>query len=248
MSRAAGVLAVGELRRQFRRPLTFAVLALITGFMAVVFMLLLIQYLGQDAPQGTGGVTQRILVPYFHLAVLVNLLLIPIVTMAVIAGEARDGRLRYLFSAPVSSLDIVTAKLTGTLGLAAAAWATVSLIPLTLLWGAPIDLGVYVTNLLGLGCFVTMHVCLGVLASAMTSQPVLAGAGALLGSLALWFADWANRLDPQSSAVGSLSTFSRLRGFALGVVNAADLVYFAVAALLCVALSVWRIEGQRRYG
>lgn len=248
MSRALGAVARAELARTFRRPLAFAVLALVLVFLAVVFMLLLVAWFGRDPGAGSVGVTQAILVPYFHVAAIVMLLLLPILTMGALSNERRDGRLRFLFSLPVSSLDLVAGRLAATLGLAAALWFAAVLVPVTLFWGAPVDGGVYVTNALGLALFTGMHACLGVMASAATRQPVLAGAAALIVSLSLWFADWANRLDPDSTALGAVSTLARLRGFALGLLNPADVAYFVLAALCFAALAVWLLEGERRHG
>lgn len=247
MSRALGAVARAELARTFRRPLAFAVLAGVQAFLAVAFMLLLIAWLDREPAAGGAGVTQAILVPYFHVAAILSLLLLPILTMGTLSSERRDGRLRFLFSVPVSSFDLVAGKLAAALGLAGALWFAAGLIPLTLFWGAPVDGGVYATNLLGLALFMVLHVCLGVMISAATRQPVLAGTAALLTSLALWFADWANRLDAESSALGTISTLARLRGFALGVLNMADVVYFLAVSLAFAALAVWLVEGERRH-
>lgn len=247
MSAALGAVVAGDVARVFRRPVAFAVLALVTTFMAVLFMLLVIQFLGRDPAQPTAGVTYAVLVPYFNRAAELSLLLVPILTMGLVSVERRDGRLRHLFSLPVSSFDLVIGRLAGALALTGAMFGAIVLVPLTLLWGAPVDLGVYATNLVGLALFLLMHLCLGLMVSTMTAQPVLAGAVTLLVSLALWFADWANRLDPEASVVGAASTLSRLRGFAIGVVNVADVVYFLAAAGAFVALAVWRLEGERRH-
>ena len=245
--RAIAAFAALEIRRLYRRPLAWLVLSLNALLMALFFMLLLVRYLDQESVLRAGGVTLEIVVRYFSGGALMLLLLTPILTMNVVSSERRDGHLRFLFSAPVSSAAIVIGKLLGVLSLATLQWMIISLIPVTLLWGAPIDLGVYASNVFGLALFMLLHICLGVMASAMTRQPIAAGVIALLGSLSLWLADWAQRLEPSSSTLGSLSTLSRMRGFAIGLVNTADVAYFVVAALLFTVLAVWSVEGSRRF-
>lgn len=236
-----------ELLRLYRRPLPWCVLAAANLLMAVFYLLLIVRYLNEETQLRASGVTIEIMLRYFGTATMLVLLLMPLLTMGAFFGERRDANLRFLFSTPQSATDLVGARLASLGSLAAALWFSLALMPLTLLWGAPIDLGVYCANLLGFALFILMHLTLGLLASAWLRQPMLAGVVALGASLMLWFADWARRLDPEASLVGGWSSASRLRGFTIGLINSADIVYFLATALACVLLTVWRIEHLRRY-
>lgn len=236
-----------EARRLFRRPLAWLVLCLGTAMMALFYLLLMVRYLDQTSSLRAAGVTAELLVRFFGSAALIVLVLTPLITMQAIANDKRDGMLRFLFSTPATSAEIVLAKLAAILTLMALLWACIGLMPLTLMWGAPIDLGVYATNLLGLALFMSLHASLGVMCSAFTRQPVAAALMALVLSLTLWLAELAQRLDRESTVLGSLSTLSRMRGFALGVLNLADIVYFVAIALACAVIAVWAVEDTRRY-
>ena len=236
-----------EARRLFRRPLAWLVLCLGTTMMALFYLLLMVRYLDQTSSLRAAGVTAELLVRFFGSAALIVLVLTPLITMQAIANDKRDGMLRFLFSTPATSAEIVLAKLAAILTLMALLWACIGLMPLTLMWGAPIDLGVYATNLLGLALFMSLHASLGVMCSAFTRQPVAAALMALVLSLTLWLAELAQRLDRESTVLGSLSTLSRMRGFALGVLNLADIVYFVAIALACAVIAVWAVEDTRRY-
>ena len=242
-----GALYTLEAQRLFRRPLAWLVLCLGAGMMALFYLLLMVRYLDQESSLRAAGVTAELLVRYFGSAALIVLLLTPLMTMQAVANDKRDGMLRFLFSTPASSAHIVLAKLAAVLSLVGMLWAVIGLMPLTLLWGAPIDLGVYSTNLLGLALFMLLHACLGVMCSACTRQPVAAAIFALMVSLTLWLSEFAQRLDRDSSLLGGISTLTRLRGFALGVLNVADIVYFVGLALVCAVVAVWAVEGARRY-
>lgn len=242
-----GALYALEARRLLRRPLAWLTLALGTLAMAGFYLLLMVRYLAQSAQLRDSGVTAEILVRYFGSAALVALVLMPLVTMQAVASDRRDGMLRFLFSTPASSAEIVFGKLAAVLSLVAMLWAAIGLMPLTLAWGAPIDLGVYATNLLGLALFMTLHASLGVMMSALTAQPVAAAIASLVLSLALWLAAYAQALDREATLLGAISTMTRLRGFALGVFNLADFVYFAAGAFLCAVIAVWAVDGARRY-
>lgn len=242
-----GAVFAMEFERLFRRPFAWHALALASATMAAFFLFNLLRYDVRYAQLRDAGVTAEILVRYFGSAALVTLVLMPFLTMQSLAADRRDGLLRFLFSTPLSSAAIVGGKLAAVLCLAAALWLVIGLMPLTLAWGAPIDLGVYAMNLLGLALFMLLHVCLGVMMSALTAQPALAAVLALLLSLMLWLAAIVQQLDREATLLGALSTMARLRGFALGVFNLADLAYFAGGALVCAVIAVWAVEGQRRF-
>ena len=242
-----GAIFAMEFERLFRRPFAWYALALATATMAAFFLFNLLRYDVRYAQLRDAGVTAEILVRYFGSAALVTLVLMPFVTMQTLAADRRDGLLRFLFSTPLSSAAIVGGKLAAVLCLAAALWLVIGLMPLTLAWGAPIDLGVYAMNLLGLALFMLLHVCVGLMTSALTGQPALAAVLALLVSLMLWLAAIVQQLDREATLLGALSTMARLRGFALGVFNLADLAYFAGGALVCAVIAVWAVEGQRRF-
>lgn len=247
MSAAIRTIAAFEIARLFRRPLAWIVLTLVEGSMAILFLLLIVQFINLDASAHTPGVTRAIVIPYFHRAAMLMVIITPILTMGVISSDRRDGKLSFMFSAPLSPAAIVVGKLLGVLSITGVLWILMGVIPLTLLWGAPVDLGVYMTNMLGLALFIVLHCCLGLMTSAMTRQPVVAGLLALVVSLVLWFAEWGDRLDPTSSTLATVSTFGRLRGFLLGFINSADVVYFVVLAVLCTLTAIWLIESERRY-
>lgn len=244
--RAALALAAVETRRLYRSPLAWLLLALGEGFMALSFMLLVVRYLGHEAELRQGGVTAEILVRYFASADLAVVLAMPLLTMGVLAGDRAGGLLRFLYAQPLATSDIVLGKLLGVLSLGGAYVVLVALIPCTLFWGAAIDPGVYATNVLGLALFTLLHACLGLLASALTRVPLAAGTMALTVSLALWFADWARRLDPQASALGGWSSLGRLRGLAAGLLPLADIAWFVLTSLACVALAVAWLDAERR--
>ena len=242
-----GALYTLEAQRLFRRPLAWLVLCLGAGMMALFYLLLMVRYLDAESSLRAAGVTAELLVRYFGSAALIVLLLTPLMTMQAVANDKRDGMLRFLFSTPASSAHIVLAKLGAVLTLVGMLWAIIGLMPLTLWWGAPVDVGVYATNLLGLALFMLLHACLGVMCSACTRQPVAAALFTLMVSLTLWLSDFAQRLDRDASLLGGISTLTRLRGFALGVLNVADIVYFVGLALVCAVVAVWAVEGARRY-
>jgi ABC-2 type transport system permease protein len=246
MISAVGAIAQCEIARLFRRPFGWFVLALGEGLMALFFLLLTIRYLENQPDLRGVGVTAEIVMRYFSVANISVLLLTPILTMGSIAGDKRNGMLRFFYTTPLTTMAIVAGKYLGVLSLAFAYVVLVSLIPLTLLWGAPIDLGIYGANVLGLVLFTLLCNGLGLMASALTRAPVASALIALSLSLVLWLAEWAARLDPQASAAGGWSTLARLRGFSQGLVVTADIAYFCVAIIACISVTFVLVEADRK--
>lgn len=239
-------LAMCELRRACRRPSTWFVLAIGSGLLALHFLLLIIRYLEHAPLLRESGVTNEILARYFMTADLSLVIAMPLLTMNIVAGERENGLLRWLYSAPLGSTALVLGKLLGVLGLGLIYVALVAVAPITLYWGAPIDGGVYASNLLGCALFMVLHACLGVLASTLARAPLSAALLALSSGLVLWFIDWASRLDRDADVLGSWSTLSHLRGFVLGLVNTADLAFFVIASALATALACLLVSLERR--
>ncbi len=246
MSTPIGAVARTEIARLFRSPLAWLVLALGELLMAVAFLLFVLRYIDNQADLRAAGVSVEVVMRYFGVAELCVLVMAPLLTMGTFAADRRDGMLRFLFSLPLSAGALVGGKLAGAASLLGAWVVLVSLLPLTLLWGAPIDLGVLGANVVGLALCAAFHLALGVLASAITRAPVQAALLALLVSFALWVAEWAARLDAEAAAVAGWSTLARLRGFSQGLVVSADLAWFVMLTLACFALAVVAIDAERR--
>lgn len=243
----SGFLAVAraEIARLFRSPLAWLTLAVGEGVMAIYFLLLVVEYIDRESDQGAAGVTVMIVMRYFQTAQLTVLVLAPLLSMNALALDRRDGILRYLFTTPLSISAITAGKFAGVLCLAAGYLLFIALMPLTLLWGAPIDLGIWFSNVLGLVLFASFHVALGLFASALVSAPAGAALLALTASAVLWALDWAHGLDPQA-ALGGWSTLTRLRGFTHGLVGGGSVAYFVVGCLALLLLAMLVLGTERR--
>lgn len=239
-------VARAEIRRLFRQPLPWLVLALGQGLLALWFFLLVVRYLEQGEQLAAAGVTVEIMVRYFEAAYWSVLLIAPVITMTSIAGERRDGMLRFLFSLPLGSTSLYVIKLAAVMTLACAHVVLVSVLPLTLLWGAPIDIGVWAGNVLGFVLLMLFHVTLGLFASALTRVPVASALLTLAVALVLWFSDWAARLDSEAANLARWSSLTRLRGFGQGLLVSADVAYFVILALALALMTVALLARERR--
>lgn len=148
-----------------------------------------------------GGVAD--LIPFFNIAPLILLILIPAITMRSFAEEKRTGTIELLYTRPITDFGILMAKF-----LAGISLVIIALIPTLTYYismhylGEPvgvIDHGATITSYLGLLLLGTSFVAIGIFCSTITSNQIVAF---LLGMFICWF------LYSGLSLLGSYATFA----------------------------------------
>ena len=245
-----GVIAKREATALFRTPLAWSLLAMVQFVLAYQFLAQIETYLKFEDKLRTmpeaPGVTEVVVTPILGIAAMLLLFLVPILTMASISGERRNGTLPLLLSSPVTSRQIVLGKFFGIGSLLFVLWLTVALMPLTLMWGAPIDIGAYLSGLLAFACLCASYAAVGLMFSTLFTQPAV-GAVMTFGLLSfLWLVDWATRLGEQAGLLTYLSSLNHFQQMSSGLLNSADFVYFAALCFSALAIAIWRLDGDRK--
>jgi len=189
----------------------------------------------------------------FSLAPWVYLFLVPAVTMRMFAEEKRMGTMEVLLTRPLSVLQIVLAKF-----LAGLLLVTISLLP-TLIYfysvyvlGNPvgcIDTGETWGAFIGLFFLAAIYVAIGLLASALTDNPVFAFILALfLSFLAYLGFDLVGAMQLPSAVQQTITSFGineHYESISRGVVDSRDLVYFLISIFLFLFLTSRSIHFHR---
>lgn len=190
---------------------------------------------------------QAVLQPLFPLAGFLLLVAVPVLAMRTFAEELRSGTLDVLLAVPVPPRPLVVGKWLATWLTALAVLAPAGLtVVLVQLWGAP-DTGPAVAGFLGLALLAGALAGIGVAASSMTSSQPVAAMVTLSIVLVLWFAHVGSDTLDAGSVLAAVSLSERLRTFAGGAVDRADVVYYGSVALgsmalACVALDLRRMR------
>lgn len=178
----------------------------------------------------------------------VLLFCLPLVTMRQFAEETRVGTLELLMTAPVPLGALILGKWLATMVLCTVLLCLTMLYPLVLaLYGNP-DPGAIFTAYLGLFGLCAAYSAAGLFVSSVARDQMVAGVGTVLVLLPFWLADAASDLLPDwlSPVLERLSVIEHLRGFARGVIDSADVVYFAAFVVLFLFLT-WRSLESRRW-
>ena len=221
-----------ELAMLWASPLPYVVAAL---FHLTVGLLFVDQIAGRR---------QAVLQPVFPIAGFVLVVLVPVLTMRTLADEQRAGSLDVLLAIPVPARVLVVGKWLATWATTLLAMAPLALGPVVLAaWGEP-DWGPLITGSIGLVLLAGALVGVGVLASSLTSSQAVAALVASTTGLLMWFSNAGPGREGRA-LLARVSLSERLRGFAGGVVDTADLGFFVVTAAAALTAATFVVSARR---
>ncbi len=246
-------IAGRELRSMFLSPLAWVVLAVVSGLCAYFFLLYVELYLQLQpriaATVSGPGVTSIIIAPLFSTAATILLLVTPLLTMRLISEERRNQTLSLLISAPISMTEIVLGKFLGVFGFVFLMLALIVFMPLSLLVGGALDVGLLASGVLGLVLLLASFCSVGLLISSLTQQPTVAAIGTFGVLLLLWILNLASTTGSGGGEVlAYLSMLSHYQSLLQGVFSSADIFYYLLVTGSCLALSIRRLDADRLRG
>ena len=232
-------LAIGgkEVRTYFSSPMAYVVAAIFlaaTGFFFV---------------QDLAVLQLARLQGFFGPASFLLLLLCPLLTMRLLAEEQKLGSLELLLTAPVRDEEVVVGKYIGALAMVGAMLALTLYFPLVLfLFGDP-DPGPVLTGYLGIFLLGACFAAVGLFASSMTSNQIVAAVIALGFSLLFWLAGTAGSMVQEVPGARDLLQYLTLSThygeLVRGVVDVRALVYLLSFVIAALFLTVRSIETKR---
>jgi ABC-2 type transport system permease protein len=172
---------------------------------------------------------------------------VPLLSMRLVSEERRSQTLPFLFSAPLSLTEIVLGKFLGLVAFLSILVVYIAAMLSTLNIWADIDFGFIVANSIGLLLMVASFSALGLYFSSITQQPVVAAILTFIALFALMFLDRFFAGDP-SNTLASLSLTRHFQSFAGGLIDTADIAYFALFIASFLTLTVRRLDADRLRG
>lgn len=235
------ILARREMAATFDSPIAYIAGAL---FLVATGLLFFFGVGGNDDFFAAREATVR---PLFDYAPWVLAVILPAVTMRLLAEEKRQGTLELLVTLPVTDLQIVLGKLLGAVGFLAVALAMTLVLPaLVLSIGHP-DVGAIVGGYIGLFLIGTTFLALGVMASTWTQNQIVAFIVSMMLCTFFWTAtDAIIRLvvEQPPPALALLSFQSQFADFARGVVDLRNVLYFLSVTAIAVLASTYSLRSR----
>ncbi len=226
--RTFATLLAKETRALFVSPIAYAVIAVFLLLMSYTFTATL--FLSKIAT----------MIHEFFQASMLLLLIVPVITMRLLAEERRGGTLELLLTSPVREIEVVLAKFLASMAVIVAMLAPTLAYPITLqMFGDP-DWGPVYSGYLGLILLGGALTSLGLAVSALTANQIVAAIVSLGLFLLMWILDSLGSLlpDPYDNLVINLSLLAHFTPFATGAMYLSDFGFFTTLILLGLLLTV----------
>jgi len=186
---------------------------------------------------------------YSNFAVLM-MFVAPFLSMRILAEERRQGTSELLLTMPITTGQLVLGKYLGVLAFGALILALTFQYPLYLsLMGAPPAWGplgaVYLGSLLVVGAFLAV----GLVASSLTSNQIIAAVTTFILCLVFWMIGFLGEVGggggPYSELLKSLSINNHLEDFLKGVVDSGSVVFFLMFISFALFLTQRVVDSSR---
>jgi len=234
------VLAVArrELRSYFDSPVAYIVMVsflLVAGWMffSSFFLLGRADMRGFFAPS-----------PFSPSMLLI--ILIPALTMRLVAEERKTGTIELLTTMPIRDAEVALGKFLAALTLLAVTFALTIAYPFTVSSLGPLDWGPVIAGYLGLLLFSAALVAIGLLCSALTENQIVAFIVAFLVSSTLYYVYWLQFFVPGTLAAlfEYVSVSSHLDNMARGVIDSRDVLFYLSLTAGGLFLTMRALERQ----
>jgi ABC-2 type transport system permease protein len=182
----------------------------------------------------------------FELVPLVFLFFVPAITMRLIAEEKKSGTLELLTTKPVRDVEIILGKFLAAWTLLAAALAPTALYAISVGVLGSLDLGPVFTGYIGLLLMGGVYIAIGLFASSLTENQIVAFIIGFLIVLALFLMDKVLMYVPEAfaSTLEFLAIDYHFSNIARGVIDSRNVIYFG--SLLGFSLYLATVSLERR--
>jgi ABC-2 type transport system permease protein len=240
-----GLLRVSAIARRdfvalFVSPVGWVVAGLFTflvsgfGFIATVLA-------GQQATMdGVFGVITNFLM----------VVLVPLLTMRVLAEERAQGTLELLLTSPVRDWEVTAGKWVGAFAFYVMLLATtIVYVAILRFYVSGLDLGLLGATYVGLALVGAAAIAIGVLASSLTRNQIVAFFIAMALLLMIWYAGYVIGFfvaPPANLFFEYIGGWNRFQAFSLGQAAVRDIVYFVTLTFGALFLTT-RVLASRRW-
>ena len=196
------------------------------------------------------NVIENVMRPLFSNMSVVLLFFIPMLTMRLFAEERKSGTFELLLTYPVRDGEILAGKYLAALALYVVLLALTLLYPGLVAYFTRVEWGPILTGYLGLVLTGAAFLSVGVLVSSLTENQIVAGFGTFGALLALWLLGWFadSAQGALRTAVQQAAIIEHMDGFAKGVIDTKDLVYYLSVTGFALFLTLRSLESKRWRG
>lgn len=242
-------LARRELSAYFFSPMAYVIAALFLGLVGLVFLVgVEVPFLQIRLEPVFRSGAESTLRPLFDVLAYGLVVVVPLLTMRLVAEEFRSGTIETLMTAPVTDAQVIAGKFLGAFALYLILLAMTGVfLLLVIIFGQP-DYGVALMGYLGMILLGAVYVSAGVFASTLTAHQLVAG---LIGIAILAFFTGGIYLlallvpAENAAAVDKLNMIRYFGDFSKGVFDVRGAVFFLTVTAFFLFISTKVLESRR---
>ncbi|HEY5585941.1 MAG TPA: ABC transporter permease [Ruminiclostridium sp.] len=223
-----------ELRSYFTSPTAYVMIGLFVLISSIIF------YINLVTPTADYGMN-------LNYMSLILILIIPILTMKILAEERRSGTEVLLITSPTSLTSIVIGKYLAAFAVFLVMTVITFIYPLILsVYGKP-AVAEIVGGYVGFILLGSAFIAFGLFASSLTESQIIAAIVSIVGLLLMWLLQG---IGPGLGGIWSkifswFSLFSRTEDFYSGILSLGPIVYYLSFSAIFVFLTIRVIEKRR---
>jgi ABC-2 type transport system permease protein len=186
--------------------------------------------------------------PTFHNMSVVLLLIIPILTMRLFSEEKKTRTVELLLTSPLTVTQIVLGKYLGALMIYLSMLGLTFYMPTLLSIYGQLNWGTVISGYLGLVLLGAVLLSIGLFASSLTENQVIAALSSFGMLLIFWLLGW-SAVAVEGSGMGTvlsyLSILDHFDGLVRGLVETQTIIYYLSVATFALFLTHRVVESQR---
>jgi ABC-2 type transport system permease protein len=232
---AALAISKRDIRTYFNSPVAYIV---VTVYMLLAGYLFFNQVFIERQAEMRG---------YFQFVPMLFTFIIPAITMRLVAEEKGSGTLELLITMPVRDWEVVVGKFLAALTMVAVLVGLTLVYAMSLSSMGPLDKGPTYGGYFGLLLMGGAYAAIGVMASALTRNQIVAFIVAFAISFALYLFGRIVQIVPESlqPIVAFLSIDGHFESITRGVIDSRDVIYYLSVMAVALVIATVSLEARR---
>ena len=199
---------------------------------------------------GQVNINEMVIRPLFDDMSIILLLIVPLLTMRLLAEEKKTGTIELLLTYPIRELAVLLGKYLATLFVLLVFLAATVIYIFLLSWVGDLEWGPVLTGYGGLVLMTAGFVSLGLFASALTQNQIIAAVVGFGALLMFWIIGWAGSVSGPvvGKVVNYLSLLEHMEPFTKGVLDSRDLIYYLNFSVFFIFLTFRYLDSKKIRG
>lgn len=250
----AWIIAKRDMGSYFNSPVFYVVTTVFLVLFSYIFFTILnvfsMQSIQAGQLRGMGismNLNQMVIAPSLANMAVMLLLIIPLLTMRSFAEEKKNKTFALLLSSPVHLKEIILGKFLACIGMVTLMILITGYSTGFLFWMGQPEIGPILTGYLGMILMAGCYIAMGVFASSLTDNQIIAAVLGFGFCLFMWIIGWTSQVVGGNfgQVLEYLSLIDHLERFLKGILDTSDLAYYLSFIAFFLFLTHRVLDSQR---